>query len=407
MPVKKILILSANPKQTSRLRLEEEMRQIEEMLKRSQQRDQFEVKPCLASRPIDVQQAMLEERPQIVHFCGHGLGGDATGPTGARTLVPLEVVDNGLEGLILEDDAGSQKLVSAAALAGMFACLSNRGIECVVLNACHSEVQAAAIAKHVPYVIGMTQAIGDRAAIRFSEGFYQALGNGESLEFAYRWGRNAIVMDGLDEAFTPVLLRRSSESSAMPVADLSLNSEALKTEVTQASTEVALPVPQPMAQPRSIEMSKETMDLKTMTQQPGNSINVSVGRDMSGQMAIGDHNTQQNTTLINSQNTTATSAADLATLRQMFTTLKAQVAEVAPPEKKAAALERLDELEEALIAEKPDLTTMQYIKGWFVKNLPTLSGAVTSMVLHPIVGKLVESAGTMAAAEFRRQFEGG
>ena len=44
-------------------------------------------------------------------------------------------------------------------------------IECVVLNACYSEVQADAIALHVPYLIGMNQAIGDSAAREFAVGF--------------------------------------------------------------------------------------------------------------------------------------------------------------------------------------------------------------------------------------------
>jgi hypothetical protein len=38
-PAKKILILAANPKQTSRLRLDEEVRDIKEGLRLSQQRD--------------------------------------------------------------------------------------------------------------------------------------------------------------------------------------------------------------------------------------------------------------------------------------------------------------------------------------------------------------------------------
>lgn len=139
-----------------------------------------------------------------------------------------------------------------------------------------------------------------------------------------------------------------------------------------------------------------------MTSQQSN-INISIGGNQSGQMAIGDNNTQQN--LVNSQNTTAaTSPADLATLKQMFATLKTQVTEAAPDDKKASALERIDELEEAITSDQPDLTTMDYVKRWFVKNLPTLSGAVTGVVIHPIVGKLVETAGTMAADEFKERF---
>lgn len=46
----------------------------------------------------------------------------------------------------------------------------------------------------------------------------------------------------------------------------------------------------------------------------------------------------------------------------MLDTLKAQVETEAPPEKKEAALERLEELKEAVTAKEPDLSTMEYIK---------------------------------------------
>ncbi|MGB3312083.1 MAG: hypothetical protein WBG32_13480 [Nodosilinea sp.] len=38
-------------------------------------------------------------------------------------------------------------------------------IHCVVLNGCYSAVQAEAIAEHVPYVVGMTQSVGDRSRL--------------------------------------------------------------------------------------------------------------------------------------------------------------------------------------------------------------------------------------------------
>jgi hypothetical protein len=69
-------------------------------------------------------------------------------------------------------------------------------------------VQAAAISQHIPYVIGMNQAIGDRAAIEFAVGFYDALGAGRSVEFAYELGCSAIGMAGISEQLTPVLRRK-------------------------------------------------------------------------------------------------------------------------------------------------------------------------------------------------------
>ena len=72
----------------------------------------------------------------------------------------------------------------------------------------------------------------------------------------------------------------------------------------------------------------------------------------------------------------------------------------APPERRAAAVERVAELEQAVLADEPDVTTIQYIGRWFRNNLPQLAGAVASIVVHPIVGKLVGAAGDALVAEF-------
>ncbi len=100
----------------------------------------------------------------------------------------------------------------------------------------------------------------------------------------------------------------------------------------------------------------------------------------------------------------ALTETELADLWQILAGFKDQVATGAPPEKREAALERVDELEEAITADDPDLTTMEYVRNWFGKNLPALAGAVTSVLVHPLVGKAIEVAGGAAANEFRRRF---
>ena len=151
----KILILAANPRGTSKLRLDEEVRAIKLRLKLAKGRDDFQIESEWAVRTGDIQQVLLDFQPQIVHFSGHG---------------------EGEEGLAFEDEAGMAKFVGATALGSLFKLFKDQ-IECVVLNACYSEVQAKAIAKHVPYVIGMNKAIGDKAAIVFSDAFYGGLGD--------------------------------------------------------------------------------------------------------------------------------------------------------------------------------------------------------------------------------------
>ena len=186
--VKKILILTANPKDTTQLRLDEEVREIQEGLQRSRRRDQFEIISRWAVRTDDLRRALLDHEPQIVHFLGHGAGA---------------------KGLILEDDVGQMKLVSASSLARLFKLFQSQ-VECVVLNACYSEVQAEAIQQHIDCVIGMNQAIGDRAAIEFAVGFYDGLGAGRSYADAFEFGLSAIDLEGIPETATPQLKQRSA-----------------------------------------------------------------------------------------------------------------------------------------------------------------------------------------------------
>ena len=177
-----ILFLAANPLGTGPLRLSEEVREIEEGLRRSKKWEQFELRQRWAVRPEDLRRAMLDYAPHIVHFAGHGAGE---------------------RGIVLENEQGLSQLVSAEALSNLFALFP--GVECVVLNACYSEIQADAIAKNVTYVVGMSQSIGDRAAIVFAVSFYDALGAGKTVEFAYKFACNSLELAGIPEHSTPVL----------------------------------------------------------------------------------------------------------------------------------------------------------------------------------------------------------
>lgn len=132
---RKILLLSANPRGTSLLRLDEEMREIKEGLKRAKKREQYSISVAEAVRYRDIHRAILEYEPQIVHFSGHGSVED---------------------GLAFEDEAGQIKLVDAQALAGLFQLFSDQ-VECVVLNACYSQYQAKEISQYINYVVGMSQ----------------------------------------------------------------------------------------------------------------------------------------------------------------------------------------------------------------------------------------------------------
>jgi hypothetical protein len=205
-----ILFLAANPTDTHPLRLDQELRDIGEGLQRSQQREQFQLEQRMAVRPRDIQRAMLDLNPQMIHFSGHGAGN---------------------EGLAFEDESGKAKFVTGEALADLFSLFVDQ-LNCVVLNGCYSEVQAKGIAQHIPYVIGMNKAIGDKAAIAFAVGFYDALGAGRDVEFAFKLGCAAIRLEGIAEHLTPVLLKKTAAN-----------------EVSIPLTPVATPNPSPQPSP--------------------------------------------------------------------------------------------------------------------------------------------------------------
>jgi hypothetical protein len=143
-------------------------------------------------------------------------------------------------------------------------------------------------------------------------------------------------------------------------------------------------------------------------------INATIQGDHDGQFAVGNHVVQigridGQQVVVGTGNTQtvvatrpAVTEADLAALRQAFADLKQLIAAQAAPDKKDSALERIDELEEACAMDKPDVGAIGYVKRWFARNLPQLAGAVTGVIIHPIVGKLVAAAGDALAAEFRR-----
>lgn len=133
----------------------------------------------------------------------------------------------------------------------------------------------------------------------------------------------------------------------------------------------------------------------------GDVITATISGGVSGQVAVGKHIAQTQTIGAPAKPVTE---EELASLKAAFEALKSQIAAQVPPEKKEAAAGRIAELEEAVNSPEPDVSTMEYVTNWFAKNVPSVAGAVAGMVVHPVVGRIVESAGEAVAAEFKRRF---
>lgn len=201
----KILFLAANPLQTTPLRLDEEVREIEAKIRAADYRDSLELITKWAVRPDDLLQYLNQYKPHIVHFSGHG---------------------SASEEIILLDESGQAMPVSKQALVSLFRAL--RGdIRVVLLNACYSRPQAASITEYVDCAIGMSKAIGDKAAITFAASFYRAIGFGCSVQNAFDQGTAAILLQGIPEDKTPELVtRRGTDAHDLVLVSLAHQSLA-------------------------------------------------------------------------------------------------------------------------------------------------------------------------------------
>lgn len=185
----KILFFAADPLSAGggqRLLLDREAKQIKREVVAALHRDSVDFETCWATGLEDLRQGLLGERPQIVHFSGHG----------------------GSKGLVLEsaDGRGSHR-VGEQALEEFFDAFRDQ-IRVVVLNACHSGPQAAAIARVVGCAIGTPAGIQDAAAISFSAAFYSSIAFGHSVQTAFDQACATLRMEGFADHEDPELIVR-------------------------------------------------------------------------------------------------------------------------------------------------------------------------------------------------------
>ena len=154
--------------------------------------------------------------------------------------------------------------------------------------------------------------------------------------------------------------------------------------------------------------------------QPAARPSVSIGGNVGGSVVVGDHNVQVgsagpgSTVIAAGQKASQTfdarqmatlqrlaTAEEIASLAGSFQRLDDQIDQEAPPEVKDEARGQVEGLKQSVTGDNPDVSGMERAKGWFVDHLPSMLGTVTSILTHPIVGKLVEAAGEFTLDQFR------
>ncbi|MDO8365207.1 MAG: CHAT domain-containing protein [Saprospiraceae bacterium] len=179
----KILMLTANPAGTTKLNLDKEYARISEKLQT--EREKFNLTVRRAVNRTEFKEFTENVQPMILHFSGHGEQGGKMGGI-----------------LVQNEDKNDYEIVSPEKLESLFEYFNGEfSMQAVVLNACFSQEQAAAIARHVPYVVGTTDAVIDEHAISFSTGFYfKLVHSGPNYEQAFKSGRMEAVMAGANKA---------------------------------------------------------------------------------------------------------------------------------------------------------------------------------------------------------------
>ncbi len=188
MQMKQILVVFANPEGTDPLRLGNENKAILDSVKLSKNRDNLSIDFRHAATTHDVRRSLLEENYNIIHFSGHGTG----------------------KGLAFENELGEIQIVPQAALAELLAAYSPP-LECALLNACYTQEQGNLFSLRIPYTIAMSGPISDPSAIEFTRGFYDAIGAGKDIEFAYNEGCRAVDLAGLKDDLDPVFITSIQE----------------------------------------------------------------------------------------------------------------------------------------------------------------------------------------------------
>jgi CHAT domain len=170
---KSILFVSSDPRGVPRLRLLHEEREIRLVHRSSRNRDRFKFETCPSARPKDITDALLQMKPTILHFSGHG------------TIAGK---------LCFENDSGELKLVSCKAIASLLRAVDHP-VEFVVLNCCYSAKEAADLSDCVSGIACMSDTVSDDVAISFATGFYQAVFALESNEDAFAVGKSLVMME--------------------------------------------------------------------------------------------------------------------------------------------------------------------------------------------------------------------
>lgn len=170
------------------IRPDAEAKRVLEAIRGSKYRDNvnLEIRPAAGIQTL--LDGLNDHAPQVVHFSGHssleGIFGD-NGAIGAQATeyLPFELLGQAFGSV-------------------------DHPPKVAVFNSCYSAAARQKVLKSVPFMIGMSKAISDTAAVAFATQFYAGLASGNSVLSAFNQGVIAVSVVSLDEKETATLFQR-------------------------------------------------------------------------------------------------------------------------------------------------------------------------------------------------------
>jgi hypothetical protein len=178
-PLREVLCMFACPVEHEQLALHREWRAITDV--NNQVGKPLALDVCWAARVHDLQDALLEQARDVLHFAGHGDPG----------RVYFETADGH------SHSVATRRLIEV---------LAEHRPQCLIFNACHSADMLTTVRDRVPHVIAMHGPTSDCAAIEFSRAFYAALAHGRSVVRAFEHAFEGVGLHGFTEQCRPRLL---------------------------------------------------------------------------------------------------------------------------------------------------------------------------------------------------------
>jgi CHAT domain len=211
-PPLRVLVMISSPRDASfaELDVEQEWAKLHGVLSGLEQAGLVQLERLETATLSALRQHLRRDDWHVLHFIGHG-GFDTHAKDGV---------------LVLEDEAGGSRLVTAQALGVPLH--NHDALRLVVLNACEGArsdptdpfagTAQTLIQQGIPAVVAMQFEITDRAAIAFTSELYAAVADGYPLDAALSQARQAIYTDVSEiEWATPVLYLRAPDGHIFDV----------------------------------------------------------------------------------------------------------------------------------------------------------------------------------------------